>query len=82
MSITKFSQAISQVWWLNSEKTNVPKTIPVLVLRVLISAPFNHLTQLVAQENFIIVGKDITATHPHITNTFQNNTYSVTGKLL
>jgi hypothetical protein len=30
----KFSQAISRVKWLNDEKTNVSKSISVLVLRV------------------------------------------------
>jgi hypothetical protein len=32
----KFSQAISRVKWLSAEKTNVSKTISVLVLRVLV----------------------------------------------
>jgi hypothetical protein len=32
----KFSRAISRVKWLSSEKTNVSKTISVLVLRVLV----------------------------------------------
>jgi hypothetical protein len=36
LSIMKFSQAISQVKWLNREKTNISKTISVLVLRMLI----------------------------------------------
>jgi hypothetical protein len=44
----KFSQAVSQVKWLNGEKTSVLKTISVLVLRVLVFSPFNHLTQLIA----------------------------------
>jgi hypothetical protein len=35
-NLMKFSQAISQVKWLNGEKTNVLKTISVLVLRLLI----------------------------------------------
>jgi hypothetical protein len=39
----KFSQTISWVKWLNAEKTNISKSISVLILRVLI-----------AQENFII----------------------------
>jgi hypothetical protein len=37
LSIIKFSQAISQVKWLNSEKTSVLKTISVL--RVLHHTP-------------------------------------------
>jgi hypothetical protein len=32
----KFSRAISRVTWLSGEKTNVSKTISVLVLRVLV----------------------------------------------
>jgi hypothetical protein len=32
----KFSQAISQVKWLSGEKTNISKTISVLILRVLV----------------------------------------------
>jgi hypothetical protein len=32
----KFSQAISCVKWLSGEKTNIMKTISVLVLRVLV----------------------------------------------
>jgi hypothetical protein len=32
----KFSQAISRVKWFSGEKTNVSKTISVLVLRVLV----------------------------------------------
>jgi len=35
-SMMKFSQAISQVKWLGGEKTNILKTISVLVLRVLV----------------------------------------------
>jgi hypothetical protein len=65
----KFSWAISRVKWLNSEKTYISKTISVFVLRIHIStlrtrteivfetlvfSPFNHLTWLIAQENFII----------------------------
>jgi hypothetical protein len=57
----KFSRAISQVKWLSGEKTNVLKTISVLVLRVLVLrtrtemvfetllfSPLNHLTWLIA----------------------------------
>jgi len=58
----KFSWAISWVKWLNSEKTNVSKTISVLAFRVLnhipemlFFSPFKHLTQLIVQENFIIL---------------------------
>jgi hypothetical protein len=53
--IMKFSHAVSRVKWLNSEKTNVLKIISVLVLRVF--SPFNHLTWLTAQENFIILSR-------------------------
>jgi hypothetical protein len=56
--IMKFSQAISQVRWFSFVETNVSKTISVLVLRVvekLVSTKLNHLTQLIAQENFIIL---------------------------
>jgi hypothetical protein len=35
-NMMKFSQAISQVKWLSGEKTNISKTISVLVLRVLV----------------------------------------------
>jgi hypothetical protein len=35
-NMMKFSQAFSQVKWLSSEKTNILKTISVLVLRVLV----------------------------------------------
>jgi hypothetical protein len=56
----KFSWAISWVNWLGSEKTNVLKTISVLVLRVLartrtemvfemlVFSLLNQLTQLIA----------------------------------
>jgi hypothetical protein len=44
----KFSRAISRVKWVSGEKTNVSKTNSVLVLRAL-----NHLTRLMARENFI-----------------------------
>jgi len=63
LSMRKFSQAISWVKWLSSEKTNVLKTISVLILRVLVWL-VNHLTWLVAWENFIIligiIWKDVT----------------------
>jgi hypothetical protein len=48
----KFSWAISWVKWLSSEKTNVSKT--EMVFKTLVFTPLNHLTQLIAQENFII----------------------------
>jgi len=62
----KFSWAIGWVKWLSGEKTNVSKTISVLVLgtlrmrtemvfKMLVFLPFNHLTQLIAQENFVIL---------------------------
>jgi hypothetical protein len=50
----KFSWAISWVKWLSGEKTNISKTISVLVLRgemvfeTLVFSPLNHLTQLIA----------------------------------
>jgi hypothetical protein len=47
----KFSRAVSRVKWLSGEKTNVSKTISVLVLRV--SSPLNQLTRLIARQNFI-----------------------------
>jgi hypothetical protein len=75
----KFSQAISWVKWLSGEKTNVLKTISVLVLRVLVCISktisvlvrtrteivfemlvfslLNHLTRLIARENFIILSR-------------------------
>jgi hypothetical protein len=52
----KFSRALSRVKWLSGEKTNVSKVISALVLVVfetLVFSPLNHLTQLIAQENFI-----------------------------
>jgi hypothetical protein len=63
-----FSRAISKVKWLSGEKTNVLKAVSVLILRVLVTlrmrtemvfemlvfSPLNHLTWLIAQENFII----------------------------
>jgi hypothetical protein len=62
----KFSWAVSWVKWLNGEKTNVLQTISVLVLRVLrtrtemvfetlVFSLLNHLTWLIALENFIIL---------------------------
>jgi len=57
----KFSQAISRVKWLSVEKTNVSKTISVLILwtemvfKMLVFSPLNHLTWLIAQENFITI---------------------------
>jgi hypothetical protein len=36
----KFSWAISQIKWLSSEKTNILKTISVLILRVLVLVGF------------------------------------------
>jgi hypothetical protein len=46
----KFSRAISQVKWLSGEKTNVSKTICVLVLRVLYPEDEDRP---IARENFI-----------------------------
>jgi hypothetical protein len=42
LNMMKFSQAISWVSWLSSEKTIVLKTISVLVLRVLIIIRLSH----------------------------------------
>jgi hypothetical protein len=69
--IMKFSRAISRVRWFSSVETNVSKTISVLILRVvelikvrtrtemvfktLVSTKLNHLTRLIARENFIIL---------------------------
>jgi hypothetical protein len=59
----KFSQAISRVKWLSVEKTNVSKTISVLILwtemvfKMLVFSPLNHLTWLIAQENFIVASR-------------------------
>jgi hypothetical protein len=56
----KFSRAISRVKWLSGEQTSVSKTISVLVLRVfetLVWLPLNHLTRLIARENFIILSR-------------------------
>jgi len=60
----KFSRAISRVKWLSGEKTNVSKTVSVLVLRVhpevfetLVFSPLDHLTRLTAGENFIILSR-------------------------
>jgi hypothetical protein len=58
----KFSRAVSRVKWLSGEKTNVSKTISVLVtlrtraemvFETLVFSQQNHLTQLIARENFI-----------------------------
>jgi hypothetical protein len=46
----KLSWAISQVKWLSSEKT---KTRTDMVFEMLVFSPLNHLTWLIAQENFI-----------------------------
>jgi len=64
----KVLRAVSRVKRLNGERTNASKSISVLVLRVLIwihmdrnglqnPPPFNHLTRLIAQENFIILSR-------------------------
>jgi hypothetical protein len=55
----KSSRATSRVKWLNGEKNNVSRTIFVLVLvlkvlKWLVFSPFNHLTRLVAREDFIV----------------------------
>jgi hypothetical protein len=61
-NIMKFSWAISWVRWFSFVETNISKTISVLVLRVvelvfemLVSTELNHLTQLIACENFIML---------------------------
>jgi hypothetical protein len=63
LSEIKSSRAASRVKWLSGEKTNVSRTISVLVLRVLkyletFFSPLNHLTRLVAQEDFFITKVD------------------------
>jgi len=57
----KFSQAISWVRWFSSVETNISKTNSTtlrtrteMVFEMLVSTKLNHLTQLIAQENFII----------------------------
>jgi hypothetical protein len=52
----KFFGTVSRVKWLSGEKTNVSKTISVFVLRLDFS-PLNHLTRLIARENFIILSR-------------------------
>jgi hypothetical protein len=47
--LIKLSRASSRVKWLKVDKTDVSRTISVLVL----SFPFNHLTRLEALEKFI-----------------------------
>jgi hypothetical protein len=65
LRIIKSAWATSHVKWLNGEKTNISRTISVLVLRVLkkrtemvleplVFSAFNHLMQLVARADFII----------------------------
>jgi hypothetical protein len=59
----KFSRALSRVKGLNGEKTDVSKTISVLrtrpemVFETLVFSPLNHLTWLIARENFIILSR-------------------------
>jgi hypothetical protein len=48
----KFSRAISRIRWFSFVENKVSKTISVLVLRVV---ELNHLTRLIARENFIIL---------------------------
>jgi hypothetical protein len=49
--IIKSSRATSRVKWLKYENTDVSRAITALVLR---TTYFNHLTRLVAREDFII----------------------------
>jgi hypothetical protein len=56
----KFSRAISQVKWLSGEKTNASQTSTLrtrteMVFKILVFSPLNHLTRLIARENFIIL---------------------------
>jgi hypothetical protein len=67
----KFSRAISWVKWLSGEKSDVSKTISVLVLRALVwlrtrtemvfetlvFLPLNHLIRPIARENFILLSR-------------------------
>jgi hypothetical protein len=53
----KFSRAISRVKWLSGEKTNVSKTISVLVLRVLVWFSHHSTMGLIAREKFIILSR-------------------------
>jgi hypothetical protein len=69
----KFSQAISQVKWLSSEETNISKTVSVFILiqtstlrtrtemvfEMLVFSLLNHLSWLIARENFFILGNRI-----------------------
>jgi hypothetical protein len=54
----KFSRAISRVKWLSGEKTNVSKTISVLVLRVLVWLWLekNILSNLYLAQSFYATG--------------------------
>jgi hypothetical protein len=52
--LIKFSRASSRVKWLKVDKTDISRTISVLVLRETeVLSTFNHLTRLEARENFI-----------------------------
>jgi hypothetical protein len=51
----KFSRAISRVKWLSSEKTNVSKTISVLVFRVLVGK--NILSNLYLAHSVYATGR-------------------------
>jgi hypothetical protein len=84
----KFSQAISQVKWLGGEKTNILKTISVLVLRVLVwlvfetlvFSPLNHLTWLIARENSIILSRQ-EGNKSHVINLYREEMYHDTRHL-
>jgi hypothetical protein len=53
----KLSWAACHVRWLKANKTNISRTISVLVLKeileTLLSSAFNHLTRLAVRESFI-----------------------------
>jgi hypothetical protein len=62
----KFSRAISRVKWLSGEQINVSKNIwqtstlrtrTEMVFETLVCSPLNHMTQLIARENFIMLSR-------------------------
>jgi hypothetical protein len=61
----KSSRATSRVKWLNGEKTNVSRT-------TLVFSPFNHLTQLVAREDFIVHSRRESSTRRVLDSTHQS----------
>jgi hypothetical protein len=53
----KFSWAISHVKWLSSghNQTSTLRTRTEMVIETLVFSLLNHLTQLIARENFIMI---------------------------